>query len=76
MNASSDAKVRARVRQLVEGEALMLFDTAADPGERKNLIRDPEYAGDAAELGRKLLAHMKKTDDPQAQAFEAAVGKK
>jgi N-sulfoglucosamine sulfohydrolase len=75
MNASSDAKVQARVKQLVEGEALMLFDTAADPGERKNLIRDPKYASDVAELSKKLLAHMKKTDDPQAKAFEAALAK-
>ena len=76
MNASSDARIQARVKQLVEGEALMLFDTAADPGERKNLIRDSEYASDVAELSKKLLAHMKKTDDPQTKAFEAALGKK
>jgi N-sulfoglucosamine sulfohydrolase len=73
MNASADAKIQARVRQLVEGETLMLFDTAADPGERKNLVRDPKYAGDAAELSKKLLAHMKRTDDPQTKAFEAAL---
>ena len=75
MNASTDAKIQARVKQLVEGEPLMLFDTAADPSERKNLIRDPKYAGDVAELSKKLLAHMKKTDDPQTKAFEAALAK-
>lgn len=76
MNASTDAKVQVRVKQLVDGEALMLFDTAADPGERKNLVYDPKYAGDVAELSTKLLAHMKKTDDPQTKAFEAALAKK
>ena len=76
MNASDDAKVRARVKQLVDGESLMLFDTAADPTERKNLVRDLKYANDVAELSRKLLAHMKRTDDPQTKAFEAALATK
>ena len=76
MHASADAKVQARVKQLVEGEPLMLFDTAADPTERKNLIRDPKYANDVAELSKKLLAHMKRTEDPQTKAFEAALATK
>jgi N-sulfoglucosamine sulfohydrolase len=75
MNASDDPKIQARVRQLVEGETLMLFDTAADPAERKNLVKDPKYAGDVAALSAKLLAHMKRTEDPQTQAFEAALAK-
>ena len=72
MNASTDAAIQSRVKQLVEGETLMLFDTAVDPTERKNLIHDPKYANDVAELSRKLLAHMRRTDDPQTMAFEAA----
>jgi len=54
----------------------MLFDTAADPTERKNLINDPKYVNDVAELSKKLLAHMKKTDDPQTKAFKAAITRK
>ncbi len=73
MNSSTDAKVQARVRQLVDGETLMLFDTAADPTERKNLIHDPRYANDLAELSKRLLQHMKKTNDPQMNAFKAAM---
>jgi N-sulfoglucosamine sulfohydrolase len=76
MNASTDPKVKARVRQLVEGEPLMLFDTAADPAERDNVIRDPKYAADLNVLSDQLLAHMKRTDDPQAKAFAAALGRK
>jgi len=76
MGRSTDTKVQARVKQLVEGETLMLFDIAADPSERRNLIDDPKYANDRAELGKKLLAHMKKTDDPQVKAFESALAKK
>lgn len=75
MNASSDERIQARVRQFVDGETLMLFDTAADPAERRNLIGDPQHARDAAELGRKLLQQMKRTDDPLANAFEAALAK-
>ena len=71
MNASSDAEIKKRVQQLVVGEPLMLFDLTTDPSERKNLIRDPRYAKDAAELGKKLLAHMQKTDDPQTKPFQA-----
>ena len=52
------------MKQLVEGETLMLFDTAADPTERKNLVRDPMYAHDVMELSKKLLAHMKRTVRP------------
>jgi N-sulfoglucosamine sulfohydrolase len=75
MNASTDAKVRARVKQLVEGEPLMLFDLTSDPDERKNLINDPKYAADMAELSKRLLAHMKKTADPETKAFETALTK-
>ncbi|MEI7686181.1 MAG: hypothetical protein WCL32_14240 [Planctomycetota bacterium] len=73
MNGSKDAKIQARVEQLVKGETLMLFDTAVDPAERKNLAADPRYSQDVAELSGKLLAHMKKADDPQTKAFEAAL---
>jgi N-sulfoglucosamine sulfohydrolase len=73
MNAATDEKIQTRVRQLVEGEPLMFFDTAADPSERTNLIQDPARASEVAALSRKLLAHMKRTNDPQTSAFEAAL---
>lgn len=75
MNASTDATIQARVKQLVDGETLMFFDTAADPTERTNLIHDPKHANDVAVLSRKLLAHMQKTNDPQTTAFEAVIAK-
>jgi hypothetical protein len=49
---------------------------AADPAERKNLILDQRYAADVAELSNRLLAHMKKTRDPQTGAFEAVLKSK
>jgi hypothetical protein len=76
MSGSVEPKVQARVKQLLEGEPLMLFDTSKDPNERKNLVCDPYYANDLAELSQKLLAHMKRTEDPQTKAFEAVLATK
>ena len=76
MNASTDSSIQARVKQLVEAQTLMLYDTTADPTERKNLIRDPKYAEDVAELSRKLLSHMRQTNDPQTTALESSLAKK
>lgn len=73
MNASTDATIQARVKQLVEGEPLMLFDTVADPSERTNLINDPKYVSDVNHLSRKLLDHMQRTNDPETMAFTAAL---
>lgn len=40
-----------------------MYDLAADPFERKNLIHDPEYRETAAELRRRLLANMDRYKD-------------
>ncbi|QDU28580.1 Arylsulfatase [Anatilimnocola aggregata] len=75
MSASTDATIQSRVKQLVEGETLMLFDISVDPTERRNLIHEPKYASDVAQLSQKLLAHMKQTNDPQLNAFETAIAR-
>lgn len=72
MNESSDEKVKGRVKQLLEGETLMLFDVSKDPSERSNVVREAKYATDLTELGKKLLARMEATDDPQTKAFRTA----
>jgi N-sulfoglucosamine sulfohydrolase len=73
MNKSVDENIRARVAQLTDGETWMLFDVKADPSERKNLARDPNYAQDFDSLLQKLLNHMKKTDDPLLPQMESAI---
>jgi hypothetical protein len=73
MNSSTDTAIQQRVKQLVDSETLMLFDTDSDPTERNNLIGDPKYASDVATLSQKLLSHMKNTDDPQTKAFEESM---
>lgn len=45
----------------------MLFDLAADPTERQNLIDEPAYAGVYAMLAAALDEHMRETDDPLLQ---------
>jgi N-sulfoglucosamine sulfohydrolase len=73
MNKSLDENIRARVKQLTDGETWMLFDIKADPSERKNLVGDPKYARDFDSLLQKLLNHMKQTDDPLLPQIESAV---
>ena len=73
MSAATDPAIQSRVKQLVEGDTLKLFDVAADSNERKNLIKDPQCASDVKQLTQKLLTHMQRTDDPQLKAFETAI---
>jgi N-sulfoglucosamine sulfohydrolase len=73
MNDSTDPKIQARVRQLVEGESLMFFDLTKDPTERQNMVRDPAYANDIKMLSEKLLDHMQKTEDPLLRNFETVM---
>jgi N-sulfoglucosamine sulfohydrolase len=73
MNAATELSIQSRVKQLVDGETLMFFDTAADPNERHNVIRDPKFADEITELSHKLLTHMQRTGDPLEASFEAAL---
>ena len=44
-----------------------LYDLIFDPNERNNLAGDPQSAGVLREMGRRLDAWMKRTDDPLLQ---------
>lgn len=43
-----------------------LFDLRKDPFELTNVADDPAYAGDKTRLSERLMAYLKKTDDPRA----------
>lgn len=73
MNRSTDPQVQDRVKQYIRGERLMLFDLQKDPAERNNLIHDESYQEELQRLSAKLLAHLKETGDPQADAFQAEI---
>jgi N-sulfoglucosamine sulfohydrolase len=73
MNEAKDQEIQSRVKQLVVGETMMLFDLESDPTERTNVIRDAKYANDLKRLSQLLLQHMQRTDDPQRAAYEGAL---
>jgi len=73
METATDPGIQARVQQFVSGETLMLYDTQLDPTERINRVTDPAYAADFSELSQTLLARLRASDDPQAEAFSQAI---
>lgn len=62
-SACKDAFLAAPAARLPRRREL-LFDLAADPAERHNLIDEPAYAEVYARLSAALDAHMRDTDDP------------
>lgn len=71
--ARRNGRIARRVRQLVDGIPLALYDLQRDPGERRNLIHLAGYRDDVERLQADLMAHMVRTGDPQLAAFRAAV---
>jgi N-sulfoglucosamine sulfohydrolase len=67
--AGSDPKLQARVEHLIYRCREEFYDEEKDPDERNNLITDPHYESEIAELKALLLAHMERTDDPMAKRF-------
>lgn len=65
----ADARIKARVQQLLVGSPEQFFDLRTDPDERVNLIADPKHRAEIARLRKLLLAHMEKTTDPQLENF-------
>ena len=74
--ARHDPAVAARVRLLVSGVPLALYDLERDPDERDNLIDVPGYAVDVARLADVLLAEMERTSDPLLAPLRAALGER
>ena len=71
--ARHDDRLARRVRQLVDGVPLALYDLQRDPGERRNLIHLPGYRADVERLQAALATHMVRTGDPELGSFRAAV---
>jgi N-sulfoglucosamine sulfohydrolase len=69
---ASEPKIADRVKQLRVGEPLMFFNLHTDDTERVNAISDANYKAEITRLGSLLLEQMKKTDDPQTDAFAKA----
>lgn len=69
----SDARIAARVEQLIKGTPLALYDLEKDSGERMNVLHDAAYKADVDRLSKLLIEHMQKTNDPQLAAFQKAL---
>ncbi|MDO7835771.1 sulfatase [Sphingobium sp. HBC34] len=67
--AETDPRIAMRVRQYVMGYPMALYDLAADPGQRRNLIDDPAYRAKGEEMKRLMLVEMERTGDPQLGNF-------
>jgi N-sulfoglucosamine sulfohydrolase len=73
MKAASqhDEKLAARLQQFDLGVPLALYDLQSDPGQRLNLLDQPQHKSRAEIMKARLLESMKRTADPQLGNFEA-----
>jgi len=62
---ADDPKIAERVKNYVFGVPVSFFDLQADPGERDNLIDDPQHRARIAHMQDALLREMVRTGDPQ-----------
>lgn len=68
-----DARIKARVQQLVVGAHEQFFDLRKDPDERVNLMNDKAHRAEIDRLRQLLLAHLERTEDPQLAAFRQTI---
>ena len=67
--AESDPAIKARVDLFRYRVPEELYDLKNDPDCLNNLIDDPSHAGTLDNLQKRLVAQMRKTEDPMLQAF-------
>jgi len=61
--AKTDSEIAARVEHYLYRCTEELYDYHADPNALNNLIDDPDYAGQVAELRERMIAYMKESKD-------------
>lgn len=69
----SDARIQARVDQLLQGIPLAFYDLSKDPGERRNEIGNPAYRPEVERLKALLLSYMEASADPQLANYRLAL---
>ena len=69
--AKTDPRVAERIRQYTIGVPLAFYDRVTDPGQRRNVVADPNHAGRIARMKAALLAEMERTADPQLANLRA-----
>lgn len=63
--AKTDPRIAQRVDQCVLGMPMAFFDLQADPGQRTNLLKDPQHRARITRMTELLLAEMIRTGDPE-----------
>jgi N-sulfoglucosamine sulfohydrolase len=74
--AKSDARIQARVDQLLHGTTLAFYDLTRDQDERRNEIDNPAYATEVARMKQQMLGYMERTNDPQLEYYRRALAGK
>lgn len=69
--AKTDARVRARVEQLLHGELMAFYDLEKDPAQRVNRLEEKFYAIQIAEMKEFLLKQMERTGDVELRNYKA-----
>lgn len=67
--AENDPAIAARVKHFLYRVPEELYDFAADPDAKRNLIGDARYRKEIAELKTRLRAHLERTSDPLKGRF-------
>ncbi len=73
--APKQPDVAKRVELLVHRVPEELYDFSSDPNGLKNLIGDPKYTEQAAQMRKAMLAWMEKNQDPLTDHFRAKAAK-
>ena len=68
--AKTDSAIAARIDLFRHRVPEEFYDLEKDPDCLKNLIDHPEYSEAIKGLQSKLVAQMKKTNDPMLEAFQ------
>lgn len=73
---ASDLKLKKRVDHFIYRSVEEFYDEENDPDERHNLIHDPAWQTEIAQLKALLEAQMEKTNDPLLPQFRRVQGKR
>lgn len=74
--AKEQKPVAERVQMLLYRVPEEFYDFEADPNALRNLVADPKYADDVAQMRQEIVAWMELTKDPLLETYRALVTKK
>lgn len=69
----ADPKIAQRVKDYVYGVPVSFFDLKEDPGQRANLIHEPQHRQRIADMRDALVQQMVRTTDPQLDNVQTMI---